>query len=281
MEKMLAVVLDTESKAYEASRELKQLDAEGSIDIYALAVIAKNADGAVAVKESDGEFPVRLAEGTAIGALIGLLGGPVGVAIGTIAGSLAGGMGELYASGVDAEFVDDTSAKLTPGKFAVIADLSEDWVAPVDTRLERFGGTILRSLKKDVEADQRAAKVAMLRAEIDQLKTEQAKASAENKAKLQGQIDKLNARLDAELNQVRQRSEQIKKETDAKVAALQQKAKAAHAGTKAHIEAEAKRIREGAEETDARLRHLLAGHLRKAAARVEKEPAKSRAHANR
>lgn len=139
MEKMLAVVVDSEVKAYEASRALAQLDAEGSVWIYALAVIAKNADGTVSVKESDGEFPIRLAEGTAIGALIGLLGGPVGFAVGAMASGLTGGVTDLYVAGVDEQFVDDAGTKLTAGRFAVIADLDEEWVTPVDTQMEKFG----------------------------------------------------------------------------------------------------------------------------------------------
>jgi len=281
MEKMLVVVLDSEAKAYEASHALTELDAEGSVSIYAMAVVGKGADGKINVKESGGEFPIRLAEGTAIGSLIGLLGGPVGFAIGAAAGSLAGGFSDLYVADVDAEFVDDVTAKLTPGKFAVIADLSEDWVTPVDIQMEKFGGTVLRTSKQNVEADQRAKRVAQLQAEIAQLKAEQARADAERKAKLQARIDKLNAELKAQQDRIKQRSEQLKTETDAKVNALQKKAAAAHASAKAGFNAELKRIRDAYENTDAKLRHSLAEHLRKAAARVEREPAASRAHAHR
>ena len=35
MEKMLVVVFDNEAKAYEGTRSLNQLDADGSITIYA------------------------------------------------------------------------------------------------------------------------------------------------------------------------------------------------------------------------------------------------------
>jgi len=281
MEKMLVVVLDSEKKAYEASRALTQLDAEGSISIYAMAVVGKSADGKISVKETEGEFPINLAEGTAIGALIGLLGGPVGFAIGAAAGSFAGGISDLYIADVDAEFLDDVSAKLTPGKFAVVADLSEDWVTPVDIQMEKYGGTVLRTLKETVEADQRAKRVAQLQAEIVQLEAELARADAERKAKLQARIDKLNAELKAQQDRIKQRSEQLKKETEAKVDALQKKAAAAHASAKAGFNAELKRIREDFENTDAKLRHSLAEHLKKAAAGVEKEPAASRAHAHR
>ena len=76
MEKMLVVVFDSELKAYEAARSLNQLDAEGSITIYAEAIIKKNPDATVAVLRDDDDFPVRTIGGTAIGSLIGLLGGP-------------------------------------------------------------------------------------------------------------------------------------------------------------------------------------------------------------
>ena len=204
MEKMLVVVFDDESKAYEGSRALKQLDAEGSITIHAESVIKKNADGTITVKQSEDDFPIRTVGGTAIGSLIGLLGGPVGLAVGAAAGALAGSIGDLNVAGVDAEFVDDVAATLTPGKCAVIADISEEWVTPVDTRMEPLGGAVFRTARKSVEDDQRARDVATLRAEIDQLKAEHARARADRKAKLQAKIDKLNAKLQAKLDQAKQ-----------------------------------------------------------------------------
>ncbi len=270
MEKMLVVLFNNESKAYEGSRALKQLDAEGSMTIYAEAVIKKNADGTVAVKEVDDGFPIRTVGGTAIGSLIGLLGGPVGLGIGAAAGALAGGIGDLNAAGVDAEFLDDVAAALTPGACAVVADISEEWVTPVDTRMEALGGAVVRSARKSVEDQQRARDVAALRAEIDQLKAEHARAQADRKAKLQAKIQQLNVKLQAKLDQAKQRSEQIKSETEAKVQALQMKAEKAQGDIKATLEARAKRIREEYEEYVAAQKHLVAGHLRTAAAKLEK-----------
>ena len=54
MEKMLVVVFDNETKAYEGSHALKQLDGEGSITVHAESVIKKGADGTVSVKQADG-----------------------------------------------------------------------------------------------------------------------------------------------------------------------------------------------------------------------------------
>lgn len=62
----------------------QSLDSEGSISIRAEAVISKNNDGTISVKQGEGDFPVRTVSGTAIGSLIGLLGGPVGLAVGAL-----------------------------------------------------------------------------------------------------------------------------------------------------------------------------------------------------
>jgi hypothetical protein len=78
MEKLLVVIFDDEKKAYEGSRALSALDAEGSISIHSEAVVSKNADGKLSIKEADGDFPIRTLGGTALGSLAGLLGGPVG-----------------------------------------------------------------------------------------------------------------------------------------------------------------------------------------------------------
>src|SRR6516225_5915721 len=145
MERLLVVVFKDESRAYEGSRALSQLDGEGSIAIHAESVIRKNADGTATVKQAEGDFPIRTIGGTALGGLVGLLGGPAGAALGAAAGSAAGGISDLYAAGVDADFLDDVSATLRPGKCAVVADLSEEWVTPVDTRMETLGGIVFRT----------------------------------------------------------------------------------------------------------------------------------------
>jgi uncharacterized membrane protein len=267
---MLVVVLDDESKAYEASRALNQLDREGSITIHAECVIGKNADGTVQVKEADGDFPIRTVGGTAIGSLIGLLGGPVGLGIGAIVGALAGSIGDFYVAGVNSKFLDDVSATLTPGKCAVVADVSEEWVTPVDSRMDAMGGVVFRAPKTTVEDDQRARDVAELKEEIAQLKAEHAQARADRKAKLQAKIDGLNAKLQEKLDQAKQRSEQIKAETEAKVQALQNRAAKAKGDAKAAFDTRVAQVRQAYEERSRRLKGLAAGQLRTAAAQLEK-----------
>jgi len=243
MEKMLVVVFDNETKAYEGSRALNQLDSEGSIAIHAEAIISKNDDGTISVKQIDDDFPVRTVSGTAIGSLIGLLGGPVGLAVGALTGTMAGSVADLFVAGVDSDFLGEVASILTPGKYAIVADVSEEWVTPVDTRMEALNGFVVRTARNSVEQAQRARDIAELRAEIDQLEAELAQAKAERKAKLQAKINALNARLEAKSQQARQRSEQVKNETDAKVQALQTKAAKAQGDAKAAINAGVAEIR--------------------------------------
>jgi uncharacterized membrane protein len=269
MEKMMVVVFDNETQAYEGSRALNQLNGEGSITIHAESVIQKNADGTVSMKQTEGDFPIRTVGGTAIGALIGLLGGPIGLGIGAAAGALAGVIGDLHVAGVSGDFLDETSRALTPGRCAVVAQLSEEWVTPVDTRMEALGGVVFREGKKSFEREQRARDEAELRAEIEATKAEHAKAHAERKAKLQAKIDHLNAKLQSKLEEDKRRSEQFKKETEAKVQALQQKAAKAQGDAKAALNARITELRKEYEESEAKVRSSVAGELRKAADKVD------------
>lgn len=258
MEKMLVVVFDNESKAYEGSRALNQLDSEGNITIHAEAVIGKNNDGTITVKQGDGDFPVRTVSGTAIGSLIGLLGGPAGLAVGALAGTMVGSIADLFVAGVDSDFLAEASNALTPGKYAIVADVSEEWVTPVDTRMEALNGFVFRTARQSFEEAQRAREVAEVRAEMDQLKAEHARAKAEHKAKLQAKIDGLNTRLQAKLQQARQRSEQIKNETDAKVQGLQKKAAKAQGDAKAVINARVTEIKKQYEQWVERAKSMVA-----------------------
>ncbi len=270
MEKMLVVVFDSESKAYQGSRALAQLDAEGSIAIYAESVIQKNDDGTVAIKQVDGDFPVRTVGGTAIGSLIGLLGGPVGVGLGMAAGALAGSIADLHVAGVGADFLDQVTAALAPGKCAVLADISEEWVTPIDTSMEKLGGAVFRTPKKSFEDEQRARDVAALRAEVDALKAEHARARADRKAKIQAHIDTLTAKLQGKFDEAKLRSDQIKSETAAKIEALQKKAGQSQAEMKATLEARIAQILKDYEQTEVKLKHLVAEQLKQAATRLEK-----------
>src|SRR5215472_8414763 len=150
MDRMLVVVFDSESKAYEGKRALQQLDGEGSISVYAYAVLAKNADGTATVKQGDDVGPIGTLLGTSLGALIGVLGGPAGMAVGAAAGMGAGSTLDLNNIRVGSDFIDDVRKDLSPKKVALIAEIEEDWTTPVDTRMEAIGGAVFRRTLSEV-----------------------------------------------------------------------------------------------------------------------------------
>jgi uncharacterized membrane protein len=235
--KMLAVVFNDEKSAYEGARALSDLNREGSIDVFAAAVVQKDAQGWVAPKKVQSDFPIQTFAGTALGALVGLLGGPAGVAVGSAAGVVTGLLGDMYTSNVDEEFVTEVSNTLTPGKWAVVAEIDEDWVTPVDTRMEALGGVVHRTVKSAFEHDQWSQAAADARTELDQLKAEEKDARADRKAKLQAQIARLSQRVDAKLDRAKARSRQATEEFQAKAAALQKRVDTAQTDQKAALQA--------------------------------------------
>ena len=107
--------------------------------MYASAVIAKDAEGRVDVRQAADRGPVGTLVGVVTGGLVGLLGGPVGVAVGAYVGGTGGVLYDLFNAGFDGDIVDEVAEALTPGKAAVVAEIDEYWVAPVETRLSDAG----------------------------------------------------------------------------------------------------------------------------------------------
>lgn len=227
MERMLVVVFDNEKKAYEGQSELKQIEAEGSITIYAGAVVLKHADGTVSVKQINDEGPIGTLGGTAVGSLIGLLGGPVGLALGAVGGMTVGALYDIDAARVGEDFIDDVSKALTPNKVAVVAEVDEDWTTPVDDRMEKLGGTVFRRALSEVQEKVDDEDIAAMKADAAQFKSEIAKAHADRKAKLQKKIDQIEAKIQAQQKKAKERHEAFQARQNAKAAVLKKNAAAA------------------------------------------------------
>ncbi len=231
MDRMLVVIFDSESKAYEGKKALLQLDREGSITVYADAVLEKKADGTATVKQGDDWGPLGTLVGTTWGSLLGLLGGPVGLAIGAGVGFVAGATADLRDVRIGDDFIDDVTKLLLPNRWAVVAEIDEDWTTPLDTRMEAIGGTVIRRSLSEVKDKIHEEHIAAIKADIAQLKAEQAEAQADRKAKLHEKINQLDAKLQAQLQKAEDRREAAVREAKAKAEVL--KAKAAVAKAKA------------------------------------------------
>ena len=151
MDDILVVVFDSERTAYEGLNYLNRLHCDGVVDLYAGSVVEREADGRVTEKGRQGNFAFHTIAGSAPGGLTELLGRPARSDIGATVGGLTGIIRDLHAAGVDSHFVDDVAAMLKPAKFAMVADVNEEWITPVDTQMSKLGGVVFRTKKQDLE----------------------------------------------------------------------------------------------------------------------------------
>jgi uncharacterized membrane protein len=226
---MLVVVFGNDSQAYEGKKVLEKLDIDGYLTVYRHAMVVKNADGTITVRESDDRGPFGLLVGTALGSLIGVLGGLAGIGIGGTLGLIAGGAADLHDARVAEDFVDDVAKALLPNRAAVVAEIEEDTTGPADTQMEAIGGTVFRRALSEVKHTIHDEHIAAIKADLAQMKAEHAQARAERKAKLQEKINQLDSKLQAQLQKAKERREVAQREARAKVELLQAKAAAAKA----------------------------------------------------
>jgi len=234
MDRMLVVIFNELSRALEGRDALKGLDREDSITVYAYAIITKNADGTSTVNDEDDSSVLRTLLGTSLGSLIGLLGGPTGVAIGAAVGSLAAVAADLNNARIGADFVDEVSRQLTPGKFALVAEIDEEWTPWINLPMEELGGVVYRRALSAAKHAANAEDVAAMKADLAHMKAEQAKAKAGHKAKLLEQIIQLDTKIQQQLQMAKERHEIAEAKDQAKVRMLE--AKAARAREKSNLQ---------------------------------------------
>lgn len=197
MNKLLVITFNNEEDAYEGLNALKELDKKGDISLYASAVLFKDAKGNVVVRQADDKGPLATVVGMITGALVGTLGGPVGMAIGTTAGGVSGSLLDIGEAGINVNFIEEVSLLLNPEITVVIADIEEEWVTPVDTKIAQFDGQVFRRLKAEVVENQLAADSEAFeresKAKINAFKTKVKNAKDTQKAKFEKKITEIKA----------------------------------------------------------------------------------------
>jgi len=243
MTKFVVAIFPDETKAYQGVRAFRELDTEGDLSLYGIAVVAKDQEGKLAVKQATNEGPLGMAVGAVVGGLIGLLGGPIGVVIGLGGGALLGSLRDLSNLGISGEFLDSVSLQLTPGRVAIVAEVSEDWVTPLDSRMAALDGTIIRRWRSSVEDEEVREDVAALKVELAELKAEYEHAKTEDKAKLKGRIAEVQAKAKAASGHLQARMHQVEQEAEEKLKVLVAQASKSKDETKARIDERITRLR--------------------------------------
>jgi uncharacterized membrane protein len=266
--KILVSVFDSEQAAFEGLTALKDLHRDGDITLYASSVIAKDPSGTVSVRQTADKGPVGTLVGVVTGGLVGLLGGPVGFAVGAYVGGFGGLMYDLFRAGVSTDFVDEVSASLTPGKAAVVADVDETWVTPVDTRLGALGGTTFRRFRGEAIDAELIRETDAAQMELEQLRAELRESSGEAKANVKGAIKAQQRKLEALDDRIGKTLAQQKAEFEARLATLREQQAKARKSQKQRI--------------DGRMDELKASHeARKAKLEEARQHAKASIEATR
>ena len=141
----VVLAFQDEYKADEVLSTLKQLDVEAIVDLKSAAVVVRDVDGRVRIRETrDFDAKQGAIGGAVAGGLLGLLGGGLlrGAILGAAGGALAGKAIDL---GLDDEYLQSIGESLGTGSSAIVALIAFERVERAMEELDKFeGGTILR-----------------------------------------------------------------------------------------------------------------------------------------
>jgi uncharacterized membrane protein len=243
MNKLLVAIFDNEPAADAGLNALRSLHAAGDITLYATGVLAKDGQSVIRVKKSLDSGPIGTATGLAVGSLIGLLAGPVGLAIGAVTGTVAGAIRDFWVAGVGLDFIEEAEKHLQPGKVALVAEIEEEWVIPVDTALAAAGGEVFRRTRSEVAETQFDHDIAAFKSEIKELESEAVHASGAAKTQLQAKLVTAKTGLEGAVHRTQQRAAALKQEADAKAESLKLQLGQVKGDCKARIEDRMKRVK--------------------------------------
>jgi uncharacterized membrane protein len=147
---MMVVAFEDEYQADEVLSTLKQMDVEATIDLKSAAVVKRDAEGKVRIKETkDFDAKQGAIGGAVAGSLLGLLGGSLlkGAILGAASGALAGKGIDM---GLNDEYLSEIGESLGTGTSAIVALVAFERVERAMEELDKYeGGTILRHTLSD------------------------------------------------------------------------------------------------------------------------------------
>ena len=238
MNKYIVAVFPDEKGAYQGTRALHELHDAGSITLWDSAVVQRLSNGTLEIEQHDDRGPLGVGVGALLGGLIGLFGGPAGALAGFAAGTIAGGSVDLLNLHLSNDFVDSVKLELAPGNYAVVGEISEEWIAPLDTRMDQLGTKVLREPKTDFLGHLAEDRVAARKREFADRKAELAEEKASKlEMKIASEVERASVRLERTLLETQNEMDATRAELKAKMAALQEQAGKASPDARKRIEA--------------------------------------------
>jgi uncharacterized membrane protein len=150
---LIVAAFQDENGAEEALQELRQAKKERLIGIQDAAVIRRDANDKVHIKDvrdvGGGKGAVA---GAVIGTAIALLSGPAGIVLGGAVGALVGGLtAKAVDTGLPNDRLKELSEALKPGTSAIVAVIEHRWVTDIEEAMAEAGAAVMReALKADI-----------------------------------------------------------------------------------------------------------------------------------
>lgn len=269
MEKLIFISFHNEKQANEGIQALRELH---TVTLYAGALIAKDPNGKIVIKQSVVKRRAATLSGLLMDSLMGLF-GPAAIAIDTGSGALIGAAIDAAKRGITMEFVQAIENELASGKIGIIAEIDEEWVTPIDIRMEPLGATVFRQTRTQVEdaffekeIEAQRAELAILESEkAAKAKTNEEQKAAETDARLQAKIEATRHKIQEKENQLAEQIQCVRQEGEERIALLQDEKITADEESKVQLDQRLKDIRAEYQ--------LRAKKLREALERSRKAPA--------
>jgi uncharacterized membrane protein len=156
MSDLIVVGFKDEFKADEVMSELRRLQSEYLVDLEDAAVVVRNQEGKVKIKQAQELVATGALSGGYWGILLSVLFfNPIFTLVGAAAGALSGALSDI---GINDDFMRDLGSTIEPGTSAIFVLIRKSTPDRVLADLSKFEGKVLRtSLSKEDEAKLQAA----------------------------------------------------------------------------------------------------------------------------
>ncbi len=144
MSDLVVIAFDREDDARRVLAEMRVLEGEGVLKLADSAVVAKDPDGVVHVKN---EVSSGTETGAIVGGAVGLLTSFLFPVVGAVAGAAAGAYigNQIAGDAVDDGFVEDVGAAIKPGTSALFLMIRERDAAALRAALEPYEGRVYQT----------------------------------------------------------------------------------------------------------------------------------------
>ena len=148
---LIAISFDEPLLAQELLLAFARLAKRSEIDIEDAAIVAKDGDGKISLRQTRDVMPGQgAASGGWVGALVGIIGGPLGVIAGGALGAAAGGLfAKLRDVGIDDDHMREMGERLSRDSAALFVLLNDYDVTAIAMELRRFDGELFGSTADD------------------------------------------------------------------------------------------------------------------------------------